>query len=526
MNDRDMKNIEILPSGNYRVCVQHQGEKLTGVAGAGEARCVARGRDLGIPIRIGEEVKLYIRDRTRERMSIAEDGGAVRIAREDLVGGDWTVDPEAGLTFGSEYLSEVIRALAMFLPAPTASASKEKDLETSADHAPTRARAPDGDDGTMPDRATRTDTSTRHSPPAEAPESRGATWDGSPQKAKLDAKVAEIVERGTAHLASLGAQRASDACPHTKTTSKQSPASRSERCLNCGAIRKLVGDPFDGNPLEWTAWTRTNEPRPELDFKRACKIVDAARARQNAGGEALDVAHRVFDEIRAEYQTNEECPVWCSIDQKCARCRGEEQRPPEASPEDWVKAFLDRRLDPQTPLRGLCEDIAITAYRAGRGSCSDKPLPHPGDLGLLEETANGGHHPDCDCDRQRCTCAVHVAEAALRLLGTRTETAVAPEPTSDIPSLKAAVNEAKKVLSDYVNFKVLQQRCAGQKIELHTLDRKIRDLKKLIAEACNRFCGQRGPGEQVCPCCEALHNIFMPGPADEQPDEKGEGSEK
>lgn len=49
-------------------------------------------------------------------------------------------------------------------------------------------------------------------------------------------------------------------------------------------------------------------------------------------------------------------------------------------------------------------------------------------FGLIEETANGGHHEDCDVDRQRCTCAVHVAEAALRLLGQRSE-AARPEHT-------------------------------------------------------------------------------------------------
>lgn len=42
---------------------------------------------------------------------------------------------------------------------------------------------------------------------------------------------------------------------------------------------------------------------------------------------------------------------------------------------------------------------------------------HPGDLDVLLEAANGGHHEDCRVDDQRCDCAVHVAEAGLRLLG-------------------------------------------------------------------------------------------------------------
>jgi hypothetical protein len=43
------------------------------------------------------------------------------------------------------------------------------------------------------------------------------------------------------------------------------------------------------------------------------------------------------------------------------------------------------------------------------------PLASSSDIDLLVETANGGHHEDCD--QGRCHCAVHVAEVGLRALG-------------------------------------------------------------------------------------------------------------
>jgi hypothetical protein len=65
----------------------------------------------------------------------------------------------------------------------------------------------------------------------------------------------------------------------------------------------------------------------------------------------------------------------------------------------------------------LEEQVHCLQMSATKGIDSLRELEiHPGDIGLIEEIAEGAHHGDCDVDRHRCTCAVHVAEAALRLL--------------------------------------------------------------------------------------------------------------
>ena len=56
----------------------------------------------------------------------------------------------------------------------------------------------------------------------------------------------------------------------------------------------------------------------------------------------------------------------------------------------------------------------------GRQQAQRAPEATPVDYHTVIEAANAGHHDDCDCDHGRpCTCAVHVAEAACRLLGAR-----------------------------------------------------------------------------------------------------------
>lgn len=58
--------------------------------------------------------KHIIHDRVTERLRIDVEGGFVRILREYQImpEGTWTVDPEAGVTFGREHLADVRAALA------------------------------------------------------------------------------------------------------------------------------------------------------------------------------------------------------------------------------------------------------------------------------------------------------------------------------------------------------------------------------------------------------------------------------
>ena len=70
--------------------------------------------------------------------------------------------------------ANVIDAIDRVLAAPFV--STPKDSETPADQVSREARAPGVDDGITPDRETRASASTRHSPPAEARESRGAIY--------------------------------------------------------------------------------------------------------------------------------------------------------------------------------------------------------------------------------------------------------------------------------------------------------------------------------------------------------------
>jgi hypothetical protein len=248
------------------------------------------------------------------------------------------------------------------------------------------------------------------------PTAQDLLWEYAQRRRTVDAEFSEDLEtalHNAGYTPRSNAARHDPGCDALERSPSLGPSTKPCNCSlfeawceEVNAQRALVGNPPLSRDALRTYVQRTHphvalkseptgrESRPEIlevprMGNRAQQDDDehgsqgGARSNEPRTVDPLDELAEIIDKAGAVmYFHDRDCAMWRkppgTCDKECGRrayARRDAQRTPEASPEDWVKAFLDRRLDPQTPLRGLCEDIAITAYRAGRGSCSDKPTP-------------------------------------------------------------------------------------------------------------------------------------------------------